>query len=147
MRCRFAPVISLTYISASCIAADAADVQIDLLVAHARASNARYEISGGLLYTGTHFAATLEGDRERVATLLTAIEEDTRHRELCVIDTRRIAYRRFTLWSLAYAGASSYVADAVTRGLAGHHRGEPGDVARLLRLIVAFSRAGPHSAP
>jgi hypothetical protein len=99
------------------------------------------------LYTGTHFAQTLEGDRERVATLLTALEQDTRHRDLCVIDTRRIAYRRFTLWSLAYAGPSSYVAAAVTRGLAGHYRSEPGDVARLLRLIIAFSRAGANPAP
>ncbi len=140
-------MISLTYISTSCVAADVADLEIDLLVAHARVSNAQNEISGGLLYTGTHFAQTLEGDRERVATLLTALRQDTRHRELCVIDTRRIAYRRFTLWSLAYAGASSYVAAAVRRGLASHHRGDASDVARLLRLIVAFSRVGSPPAP
>lgn len=138
-----ADLISLTYVSDSRIPPAEAVAEIATIVARARERNDRLQVTGGLLFTGDRFVQTLEGDGPTIAALVAIIARDRRHDGFCVIDARAIAVRQYARWSLGYSGASLFVDDAVTRGLAGFRRGLPHDVARLLRLVLTFSRATP----
>ncbi len=138
-------LINLTYVSESRIAADDVAAEIGSILAAAGERNRRDQVTGALLFTGTHFVQTLEGPAPVVAALLAGIERDPRHAGLCVIDRRAVAARGFSHWSLAYVGPSLFVARTVARGVAGFHLGLPGDVTRLLTLMREFAAAPPLS--
>ena len=134
-------LINLTYISECLIPADEHEAAILRLLAEARGYNRAHGITGALLATTGHFVQTLEGRPDAVDALMASIERDTRHRGLMVIDRREVAARNFGTWSMAYSGASVFVAREVLRPAM--QRRTPDDVGRLLRLMREFTAPRP----
>lgn len=65
-----------------------------------RQSNARDEITGLLVYNGTHFLQVVEGAEEPVAKLIERLRDDPRHKGFEVRDKRRIDGRSFPDWPM-----------------------------------------------
>ncbi|MGN6357210.1 MAG: BLUF domain-containing protein [Novosphingobium sp.] len=73
------------------------------LVEVSRRRNAALEVTGALIFTGSHFAQYLEGPAEAVAAIRASIERDPRHAEIRTARTEPCGERRFGGWTLAYA--------------------------------------------
>jgi hypothetical protein len=102
--------ISLLYVSNSLLDAAEEGPELNDVVAVARARNAALGVTGALVLARSHFAQVLEGERFAVDELMLSIRRDYRHTGINVVDVADISERRFTEWSMAYAGASTYVA-------------------------------------
>ncbi|MHA6724050.1 BLUF domain-containing protein [Sphingomonas sp. RS2018] len=106
---------SLLYISESTIAPNDTDLEVRRIVAAARLVNQTLEITGALLFTGTHFAQVLEGAPDSVERLMASIRRDPRHHEVVIVAREPLETRYFADWSLAYNGPSQFVSRHVTR--------------------------------
>lgn len=84
------------------------DVVADI-VSLARRRNERRGLTGGLIFTGRHFAQILEGPGETLDGMLAAIADDGRHGSMRLIHRRPVASRFFFDWSMAYNGPSRIV--------------------------------------
>jgi hypothetical protein len=137
---------SLLYISRSQIANSEAASEVDAIVATAVAFNPAHELTGALLFTGTHFAQVLEGEGASLDRLMASISQDPRHDQLMVVSRGPLAHRNFPEWSMAYFGPSQFVARHVTRLL---NNPAPAEVRRatewLTDLLREFS-AGPNNS-
>jgi len=106
---------SLLYVSHSIIPESEAEVVSKQIVATAVAQNPVFGLTGALLFTGTHFAQVLEGEKEAIDKLMENIRGDARHEQVRVVDQGPLAQRRFKDWSMAYSGPSVFVSRYVTR--------------------------------
>jgi hypothetical protein len=93
-------IYSLIYISE--ITQPLSDDQLRLLLATARAHNARAGITGVLLYDRGMFLQNLEGEKEQVEALYAKITKDKRHQHLAVLIEDHIPRRHFSQWSMAF---------------------------------------------
>jgi hypothetical protein len=94
------PIHHLLYASR---AADGLGVDaIELLVSAAREANDRHDVTGFLLYSGTHFAQVIEGPRFALDTLMASIRRDRRHSDVQILLMEPAAHRDFGGWSMAY---------------------------------------------
>lgn len=109
------PLTSLLYISRSRIAPDRAEAVVAEIVATSVARNALAELTGALLFTGTHFAQVLEGEAAAIEDLMQRVTGDARHDELVIVEQGPLDYRRFDTWSMAYFGPSQFVSRHVMR--------------------------------
>lgn len=100
---------SLLYVSKSLLPAETADEAVEQIAAAATVANSRTQLTGALVFTGSHFAQILEGDGAEIDRLMAVIQRDTRHRELRIVDRKGISQRRFSDWSMAYMGPSQFV--------------------------------------
>jgi len=82
-----------------------------------RIRNARMSVTGALLFTGVRFAQCIEGPETGVAAIRQSIASDTRHAAVTTLMEGPIAQRRFSDWSLAYAGPSPSVRTAINRAM------------------------------
>jgi hypothetical protein len=102
--------ISLMYVSRSTLSGNRAESdEIERIVETSVRRNAADNITGALIFTGSHFAQILEGPEAHVLALMKRVTEDTRHTHVDVVDNRLQANRVFPDWSLAYAGLATYV--------------------------------------
>lgn len=133
---------SLLYVSKSTFPpSDAAEI-VGQITATAIAANARTNLTGALVFTGTHFAQILEGSRVEIDKLMTAIGRDLRHTDLTVVERRDYPLRRFPNWSMAYLGPSSFVSRHVLRLI--EQRNDAGALrasAWMSELLVEFTKA------
>ena len=111
-------ISSLLYVSLSAVAPEEANRVVGEIVAAALVHNRAQNITGALLFTGTHFAQVLEGERAALDPLMASIRSDPRHSQVLVVDRHVTEARRFAGWSLAYGGPSQFVSGHVTRLLA-----------------------------
>ena len=132
-------LISLLYISSSSLAAEEASHEVARIVATSRAYNATVDITGALLFTGTHFAQILEGDEAVVDALLDKLHLDPRHRDILIVQRGPATVRRCSGWNMAYSGSSTGVASYVARALEADV-GDARDAAArsLANLMVEF---------
>jgi len=132
-------LMRLLYVSESRIApgAAAAAAAVDAIVATSMRHNPAHDITGALLFTGSHFAQLLEGDSHDIESLMLAICADDRHANVVVVDRQCMAERRFPDWSMAYFGPSQFVSRHVLRLLndppPAERRRAAGWLAELLR--------------
>ena len=112
-----------------------------MLLAHADKFNEANGVTGVLLFTGNHFAQTLEGPPTVVDQLMARIGQDQRHKVLRTVDRHDVATRKFKTWSMAYSGASIFIAGIVSRPLTPHCTSR--DVSRLVRLLAEFTTPLP----
>ena len=89
---------SVTYTSLA--QPDLKSSDLEAIHSSARESNARDEITGLLVYNGTHFLQVVEGAEEPVAKLIERLREDPRHKGFEVRDKRRIDGRSFPDWPM-----------------------------------------------
>lgn len=130
-------MVNLTYVSACRIAADEHASAIAALITQARTYNEGNDVTGGLLFTGSHFVQTLEGVPATVDALMAQIEKDPRHTVLRIIDRRKVATRNFTAWLTDYRGPSLYVSRIVSQAVG--HLATQADIERLLRMMREFA--------
>lgn len=135
---------SLTYVSKSRLAKDSAEQAVDQLVEHARRYNQSVGITGALIFTGTDFAQTLEGEEQEVRTLMSRICEDDRHERIEIIYTADHPEREYRDWTMAYRGVTTFVQRHVdaTRADAGPppHESAPIELRQLMR---GFAESAP----
>lgn len=113
--CEAATLGSLLYISRSTIAPEEAEAVVAGIVAASVTRNAAAGVTGALLFTGTHFAQALEGDKAAIEDLMHRVTCDTRHDEIVIVEQGSLEQRRFETWSMAYFGPSQFVSRHVTR--------------------------------
>ena len=109
------PLTTVTYASVCALKPKITATAVETLVARARSWNAANDITGALLFTGTHFVQVLEGRAGAVDTLLLKLHADDRHDGLIVTNRAALPRRRFAGWDLAYSGSSQFVAKRVHR--------------------------------
>jgi hypothetical protein len=73
------------------------------IVAPARWNNKANDVSGMLLYTGTHFLEILEGEESVLNEMWSRLVLDDRHASLVRIGDEACNERRFADWKMAYA--------------------------------------------
>ncbi|MEO8506214.1 MAG: BLUF domain-containing protein [Betaproteobacteria bacterium] len=76
--------------------------EIPRIIVAARANNARYGISGILVYTGTDFAQLIEGGPPAVATLWQRIGTDDRHVDMTLLLDEHDTTPWFPDWRVGY---------------------------------------------
>ncbi|NNF24482.1 MAG: BLUF domain-containing protein [Rhodobacteraceae bacterium] len=84
----------------STAAADLSREDVETIVAHARAANAKRGVTGALAYNGRNFCQLLEGETDTVMALIDTISRDRRHDGFKVIDQKEISERYFPKWSM-----------------------------------------------
>lgn len=97
------------FVSVARFAAENAEAAVERIAAQARRSNATRGVTGGLVYTGRHFAVLLEGTPETLDGLLARIGDDNRHDRVTVLARGPIAHRQFHGLHMAYSGHASYL--------------------------------------
>lgn len=136
-------LFSLIYISRSRLDPAAADGAVDAIVETSIAHNEQADITGALVYSGTHFAQVLEGGEAAVRELMARIERDVRHAQVTTIDSRVISDRRFGDWRMAYSGTATFMQqhiDALLPFEAAASR--PDAIERLYQLMRELAATG-----
>ncbi len=93
-------VFQISYISGTVHNFSEQDLQ-DLLK-KARAKNSAKNITGFLVFDGTHFFQLLEGDEESVRGLYDTISSDPRHKNVTTLMEQNIDDRLLPDWSMQY---------------------------------------------
>ena len=136
------------YVSASARHGQSGDEAAERIAWKSAISNAEAEITGALLYTGSHFAQVLEGAPQAVEALLAKLRDDPAHIGLKILRCEPTGHRRFDGWSMAFPGSTAFLSSYVERLYLFPTRSE--DVERLLsmmQLIIADGAAGTARAP
>jgi hypothetical protein len=105
----------VTYISNSELPCESTDGCVSSIVQRSVEKNSSLGLTGALLFTGRHFVQTLEGDAYALGNLMRDIARDERHSSLRLLRDTNPEVRRFSKWSLAYAGPSQFVDRHVRR--------------------------------
>lgn len=127
------------YVSQSSLHPAWAPAAVDAIVASSVPRNTALGLTGALLFTGVHFVQSLEGEAESLHEVRKSIQADGRHRSIVTLADERLAERRFEDWSLAYTGASHFLARRVEQALetATGHRKRSAE--QLLAMLTAFA--------
>jgi FAD-dependent sensor of blue light len=72
------------------------------LLAQSRYKNKQLEITGMLLYAGKRYIQVLEGEKNKVLSLFSEIQKDTRHYEVRILLQKDIPEREFVDWTMGY---------------------------------------------
>ncbi len=75
---------------------------IDDILKTAHGFNAKYNITGCLLYYNREFIQILEGEKERIQDLYALIYDDDRHTDIIMLAEGEKKERTFKDWSMAY---------------------------------------------
>lgn len=78
--------------------------QISRILDAARANNARFGITGALLFSAGCFAQTLEGSLPAIERTFERIQRDERHTEVTILQVELSSRRVFGNWTMAFAG-------------------------------------------
>jgi hypothetical protein len=129
---------SLTYTSLAQIDLDETD--LERIIYSARVNNALDGLTGFLLFNGGSFVQVLEGSKRAIDDVMARIAVDDRHRNVMVVDDRRVERRAFPDWSMGYLRFDGGVegARALNRAL-GRETAEP--VRALLTSMAAQLQA------
>jgi hypothetical protein len=101
-------IYRIAYCSRSCLTGtpEAIEVQIRRILATARLSNHKHNLTGALTFNQSYFAQVLEGAADDLAPLIEHIQRDARHSHFHVLERREIVTRSFPRWSMAYVAKS-----------------------------------------
>ena len=105
----------LLYVSESKLVDADVEASISKIVAVAQQRNGLLNVTGALIFTGTHFAQVLEGCEKAIDELMSSIYNDERHGAVWIVDRTAITERQFSNWAMAYQGPSQFVSGHVTR--------------------------------
>lgn len=123
------------YISTAAIPRAEATQAIDTIVAVSRIRNQSLDVTGALIFSGDIFAQIIEGPAKAVAELRASISRDTRHEDIRTVAVGEQISRAFLGWSLAYSGASRFVARELGR-IRGASLAEPHNASHDLRRLL-----------
>ena len=80
------------------------DTALQAILAESRNNNARFGITGILLFDGTYFMQTIEGPLDETSTLFTRIVNDRRHDDVVPFGVSKIETRSFPDWTMELIG-------------------------------------------
>ncbi len=123
----------LMYVSSSRLDPAAVDSGIDSIVNDARRHNSEDQLTGALLFSGTHFVQILEGDAAAIDCLMQRLHADPRHEGIIIVEHGPVSERRFGNWAMAYSGPSQFVARRITHLL---NKDNPSAQRRAARWLV-----------
>lgn len=130
-------VYALLYVSQSNLDGPGGLGAVKDMVAAARLRNASLGVTGALIFAESHFVQVLEGSRAAVDELMRSIERDARHRDVRIVREGAVAARRFSGWSLAYAGPPALLGTLLLPD-----REQDGEWAdRLIATMIRFAAA------
>lgn len=115
--------------------------ELGQLLTVARYNNARFGITGMLLYSEGSFFQVLEGEEDALERLLAIISRDERHAQLTVILREPIARRSFGDWTMGYASVTPQELDSIVGTNDFFTAGESFDrlgPGRAKKLLAAF---------
>ncbi|MDO9105394.1 MAG: BLUF domain-containing protein [Methylovulum sp.] len=78
------------------------DEHLKSMLAKARENNEKLGITGMLLYRDGFFMQALEGDEEKIDTLFKKIAQDSRHRDVLLVNKKPIRQRGFEKWTMGF---------------------------------------------
>jgi hypothetical protein len=78
------------------------DDELQALLEQARLNNAKYDITGLLLYHEGRFMQLIEGPEDAVRKLYSYIEQDARHADTAKLADKAVDARSFPDWSMAF---------------------------------------------
>lgn len=130
------------YISSSRLAGNDIEDRVRGIASASTPRNCSLEVTGSLLFTGRKFVQYLEGKPTAIEELKASIVRDSRHENIRTVASGKYSHRQFVTWSLAYAGASQFVANVVERALEDTMHGRGGQVETLAQLLTEFSIRG-----
>ena len=87
----------------SALAPSFSAARLNEIIAPARRNNERFHISGMLVFTGSHFLGTHEGDELDLDRLWRSLEADVRHCKLTRIGEELCTERWFPKWLMGYS--------------------------------------------
>lgn len=131
---------SLLYVSRPSMFLVHPEREVAEIVAAAQIKNRTLGITGAIAYTPDYFAQLLEGPVASVEYLMDQIERDQRHIDVTILRTQTILNRRFPGWSMAYAGASSYLTRQVAPLIGQTMDANPAQIERLTSLLVGLAK-------
>jgi len=79
--------------------------QLESILAVARKNNLPASVTGLLLFHEGSFFQVLEGPKDAVSRIFSAIERDTRHSGVIVLETKTGNARAFPNWAMGYVKA------------------------------------------
>lgn len=103
------PVDFWLYCSVSTIERAHAAVAVRDIVDVSRPRNNALHITGALMFTGAQFVQYIEGPQPELDEVRASIMADARHRNVMTIAQGHTDKRKFSEWSLAYAGNGFYL--------------------------------------
>ena len=105
----------LIYVSESKIKEANVHAAVSHIVAKAEEWNVDHNLTGALIFTGTHFAQVLEGRQKDIDDVMVIIRNDHRHGAISVVERSPITERQFPHWAMAYQGPSQFVSRHVAQ--------------------------------
>jgi hypothetical protein len=133
-------IISWMYVSRSLVIPEAHDGALLDIVSVSRQRNKLLGVTGCLISARSRFAQMIEGPPDSVREIRKSITGDDRHTEVITLNASQVGRRRFSGWSLSYAGPSYFMEqtmeDATTHVF---RREEEYAVDRLLLVMMELS--------
>lgn len=134
------PLFRVVYVSRNLLPGPAVDAELGRILGGARRRNAALGVTGALLCSDDCFAQALEGPAPAVEAVFEAIQRDSRHSDVVVLEAGPAPAREFGAWSMAYAGRCrrAEARFAALAGAAGSAGGTApaGRVLELLRGVL-----------
>ena len=129
-------MLSLLYVSRSRLPENTAAEQLRTILDVSAQRNRRQDLTGALIYTGTHFAQILEGPEQGVAAVMASIAVDLRHEEVAVMQREAIYGRSFASWGMGLIAHDTAIAQQIRSVHAARaERGVEEAVARLIATM------------
>lgn len=78
------------------------EADVDAILTAARSHNQHNHVTGALWFDGDFFVQALEGGRSEISAVYNRIVQDSRHRDIVLVDCAAIDERRFADWDMAF---------------------------------------------
>ena len=78
------------------------DLELTDLLAVCRIRNSHDALTGMLLYKDGSFMQVLEGEKQKVLSTFSRIQEDARHKDIFLLRERELESRNFDGWSMGF---------------------------------------------
>ncbi len=118
------------------------------ILEQSRRNNARYGITGVLLYVRGSIIQVLEGEKELLEALYGRIEQDQRHKNVSRVISKPITDRLFSQWSMGYETLTSRQLDALKTTVLLNDSQETAteaDSPVVLKMIKLFYESNRHN--
>jgi hypothetical protein len=137
-------MISWTYLSRCVVPKEQQEATLKDIVVLSHPKNELLQVTGCLVFTGVYFAQLIEGPRASIGDLQKSIRADQRHTHVTTVFEEQIERRRFSEWSLAYAGPSVLVSRTIEEALNKVQARNNLDIERWIELMEQFTSSTRH---
>ncbi|MGE0774957.1 MAG: BLUF domain-containing protein [Sphingomonadaceae bacterium] len=127
------------YVSRSSVDVEGIDGTIQDIVTTSQQRNLALSVTGVLLYAFGYFSQLIEGPEPGLIQLRASIVKDSRHHDIVTLSEGPAPARRFSNWSLAYAGGSQYFGRDLERLIEQPELKGGEAIERIVRVMEEFA--------